>query len=155
MGISDWIGLGSAVATLLGVVVAFVALWSQLQALTKQLQVQTFSEYTRRYQEIFLQIPEIFDDQANLDLASLEQTTKLVSYLRAYFDLCLEEYYLYQQGLVDSNTWSIWESGMRRAFSRPIIQQAWQLIKPSSQYGHKFETFVEARMFRVKPTSNF
>lgn len=144
MNLSDWIGLGSAIATFLGVVAAFIALWFQLQALTKQLQVQTFSEYTRRYQEIFLQIPEVFDEQA--DLASLKQTTKPIAHLRAYFDLCFEEYYLYQQGLVDKSTWSIWEGGMRRAFSRPIIQQAWQLIKASSQYGHKFEMFVEARM---------
>jgi hypothetical protein len=46
---SDWISLGSAIATILGVVVAIVALWKQMRKLSEQLMIQQFSDYTKRY----------------------------------------------------------------------------------------------------------
>lgn len=144
MDISDWIALGSAIVTLAGVVAAFLAVWVQLQSLTKQLQVQTFSEYTKSYQEIILKIPEIFDDQASL--VSVSQSATFIPYMRAYFDLCFEEHSLHRQRLIDQRTWRIWEGGMRRAFVRSLIKEAWPLIKASSQYGQTFEMFVEDRM---------
>lgn len=59
MTISDQISMWSAIATSLSTLVAFVALWKQFSAMNtqleiqnKQLQMQQFADYTKRYQEI-------------------------------------------------------------------------------------------------------
>ena len=143
MSISDGVALGSTIATFLGVVVALIALVVQLQALNKQLQVQTFSEYTRRYQEIFLRVPEVFDDKTNLD----DLSPQSVANLRAYFDLCFEEHHLFhEQKLVSKKTWLVWKGGMRTAFARPLMKQAWKWVRVSGDYGPTFEIFVDRLM---------
>ena len=58
MSTGDWIALGSAVATFLGVLVAIGAIIYQGRKITHQLVLQNFSEYTKRYQEIILKFPE-------------------------------------------------------------------------------------------------
>jgi len=53
-----------------------------------------FAEYTRRYQDIFLNMSDdIYDGTAKVD-------TRTKRYMRLYFDLCSEEYQLWKGNVV-------------------------------------------------------
>ena len=139
---SDWISLGSAVATFLGVVVAAVAIWIQIRKLNEQLMLQHFADYTKRYQEIVLQFPENINE-ATFVLESHPDYSRTMRHMRAYFDLCFEEWYLNQRKLLDNEIWNVWESGMETALSKSAFKQAWAKIKNDTNFGSAFEQYVE------------
>lgn len=143
MSNSDWIALGSAVATLAGVFVSVVALWKQMGKLSTQLMIQQFSDYTKRYQDIILNFPEDINEQS-FTLANRSDYTQTMRHMRAYFDLCYEEWYLNTRKLIDENIWYVWKQGMATAFSKPAFRQAWAVIRKNSDYGDEFWKFVEA-----------
>lgn len=97
------------------------------KAITASLNIakqQLISDYTRRYHEIILHCPKnIFD------LTISHETD--VPYLQLYFDLCSEEYLLYQQGVINEKVWVLWVDGMKTIMNRKKIQAAW---KQMAQY---------------------
>lgn len=71
-----------------------------------------YAEYTRRYQDIILAMPDaVFEGTAKAEGATLK-------YMQLYFDLCSEEYHLHQNGLVPDNVWDNWKEGWK---SPPIL----------------------------------
>jgi hypothetical protein len=113
-----------------------------MRSLRKQLMLQTFSDYTKRYQEIILHFPEEIN-QTDFDLFSRDDKSSVMRYMRVYYDLCFEEYYLSKRKLIDERTWNDWREGMEFAFSKSAFQQAWQLIKKDTQYKQDFCALVE------------
>ena len=140
---SDWISLGSAIVTFLGVVVAAVAIWIQMRKLNEQLMLQHFADYTKRYQEIILKFPENINE-ANFVLASNKEASCIMRQMRAYFDLCFEEWYLNNRKLLDKEIWILWKSGMEAAILKPAFKQAWAQIKKDSKFGLEFEQYIES-----------
>ena len=60
----------------------------------RQNKILMFSEYTRRYQEILINMPEsIFNGTEHIN-------AKAQMYMRLYFDLCSEEYHLWRKGMI-------------------------------------------------------
>ena len=55
-----------------------------------------------------------------------EQKEQMLRYMRAYFDLCSEEYYMFTQGHVDDDIWENWKEGMLVAFKRKAFIDAWK-----------------------------
>lgn len=137
LSIADWISLGSVLATACGVWVV----WHQTDKISKQLTLQNFSDYTKRYQEIILRFPEDVNEQQFV-LAGREDYKTTMRYMRAYFDICFEEWHLHSRKLMDDKTWSIWHGGMKTAFSKPAFKQAWEIVRKDSQFGREFEKFV-------------
>lgn len=110
----------------------------------KQVKLQNFIEYTKRYQEIILNFPENVNEQSfSLQAMSEKEKNCTMRYMRAYFDLCFEEYTLRQKKFIDSDLWSIWNDGMKVAFSKSAFRQAWEIVKTDTKFGDDFETFVE------------
>lgn len=140
---SDWISLGSTVATLLGVVVAAVAIRAQILKVNEQLMLQHFADYTKRYQEIILHFPEDINEESFV-LSSRADYAPTMRRMRAYFDLCFEEWYLNQRNFVDKDIWNVWKEGMRAAMSKPAFRQAWALIKKDSSFGVPFQNYIES-----------
>jgi hypothetical protein len=138
----DWIAIGAAFIALVGVAVAIVALVQQIRALRKQLFLQTFSDYTKRYQEIILHFPEDIN-QSDFDLSSRNDRSSVMRYMRAYYDLCFEEFHLFRMRLIDQSVWESWREGMEVAFSKTAFQQSWDQIKTDTQYGDDFCALVE------------
>jgi len=139
---SDWISLGSAVATFLSVIVAIIAIWLQMKKLNNQLIIQQFSDYTKRYQEIILHFPENINEQS-FDFSTDPNKNTTMRYMRAYFDLSFEEWHLNQRKLIDSETWNVWEGGIKTALSKTAFKNAWLVIKKDTSYGQEFETFLD------------
>lgn len=66
----------------------------QLSTFNEQLKLNFFSDYTKRYQEIILHFPEDINEKDFDYKLSLKEKDKTMRYMRAYFDLCSEEFYL-------------------------------------------------------------
>lgn len=146
MTTQDWIAIGTSAATLLGVLASGFAIWFQLRSVSRQVKLQNFAEFTRRYRDIVQHVPEIFDDQTTI--ASLPNPQRGLQHLREYFDLCFEEHLLYRTGWIDRAAWSIWSRGMQVAFARPLIIEAWNVVEDSSYFDHEFREYVGSELLR-------
>lgn len=80
----------------------------------KRHKLQFFTEYTRRYQDIILRMPEDPSDP------------QFLKYMQLYFGLCSEEFYLYKKGLIDKNVWDLWVDGMALTMKKRSFKTAWQ-----------------------------
>jgi hypothetical protein len=138
---SEWIAVFTAAITFGGLVVVVC----QLRSLNRQTRLQNFAEYTMRYQQIVLNFPEDINSKDFL-LKGREDYDKVMRYMRAYFDLCFEEWYLHQRQLIEGDFWTIWFEGMRTALAKPAFQQAWQVMKADTNFGPEFSKFAEDRM---------
>lgn len=148
MDTSDWISLLSAIATIASTVLAFFALWKQLQKVNEQLalqnqqlQLQQFADYTKRYQEIVFRFPEEIN-QPDFKLADHEEYRAVMRSMRSYFDLSFEEWQLHARGFLDETTWQVWRGGMKTALSKTAFRQAWSIIKQDTRFGLAFEVFL-------------
>ena len=136
-------GVGNLISTF-AAVVAISGLIYQSNSTRKQIQLQNFIEYTKRYQEIILNFPEnINEDNFKFDTLDTEIKNKTMRYMRAYFDLCFEEYTLHKKKFIDDVFWSIWKGGITVAFSKTSFQQAWKIIQNDTKFGDDFELFVK------------
>lgn len=136
----DWIAL-------MGVGIAVVALWWQMRALRRQLVLQTYSDYTKRYQEIILHFPEEIN-QSDFSLSSRDDRSSIMRCMRAYYDLCYEEHDLSKRKLIDKQIWQSWFGGMQFALSKPAFRQAWEQIKTDTQYAEDFCLLVDETLAR-------
>lgn len=136
-GVGNLIASGTAVVAIIGLIL-------QSRSTRKQLKLQNFIEYTKRYQEIILNFPEnINQHDFQLNAIEPEETkNKTKRYMRAYLDLCFEEWTLHQKGFIDEDLWSIWRGGMETAFSKPAFQQGWAAIQQDTEYGSEFQQFA-------------
>ena len=130
------------------VFIALLALFIQSRATQRQLRLQNFAEYTKRYQEIILHFPESINEPTfSLEgLPSKEQRDTTLRYMRAYFDLCSEEFFLHQENYIDRKTWDSWKEGMIFAFAKPSFQQAWAIIRKDTRFGKQFQAFADSAM---------
>ncbi|MCO6449720.1 MAG: hypothetical protein J5I90_02915 [Caldilineales bacterium] len=83
MEIRDYIALGALLAT-------FIVFIFQVHDNAKQVRLKNFTTYTKRYQDIFLNLP-IDIDSDDFGLKKLTENENTLRWLRAYFDLCSEE----------------------------------------------------------------
>ena len=157
MNSEEIIKLIAEFATIFGVFVAIVgvsiAVWTFKQEIKKQtheskrqreiLQLTFFAEYTKRYQEILLHLPENLTD----DIVLTDAEKK---YLRAYFDLCSEEYFLHENKHIDEKAWKTWKDGMKIVFDNMAIANYWKTkTKFSSEI---FCNFVENDLLKISKT---
>ncbi|MDQ6988293.1 MAG: hypothetical protein Q9M19_00300 [Mariprofundaceae bacterium] len=126
--------------------IAIIGLIIQSCSLKKQLYLQNFIAYTQRYQEIILHFPEHINE-SNFCLSSLKQDEKqnLMRYMRAYFDLCFEEFTLHKKGFMHQDLWLIWDEGIKSALSKPAFQQTLQHIQGGTAYPHGFRQWITSK----------
>ena len=129
--------------SIITMLITAVALWFTVNSFKKQLQLNFFADYTKRYQEIILNFPEIINEESfKLDELETDARDKTLRYMRAYFDLCSEEYYLWKKKNIDDDTWKEWETGIKFAFSKPAFRQAWEVLSLDTIYYGAFTKFV-------------
>ena len=110
----------------------------------EQLQLTVFTDYTKRYQDIVINFPECINEE-DFDFNKLDKDVKekTLRYMRAYFDLCSEECFLYGQGKIGENTWKEWKSGIKYAFTKTAFKAGWNIIRFDTGYYPEFVSFVE------------
>lgn len=143
MNNSEIIQIIAIVIPVAGLIVIIIYNIIQVKSLKKQLKINSFSDYTKRYQEILLNLPLNINSE-NFDIEKLDPKIKekTLLYIKAYADLCSEEYYLWQEGYLDDKVWEEWESGIKFTFSKPAFKQAWKIIDPDSKFYTDFYKWI-------------
>jgi hypothetical protein len=131
------------IISIIAMLITAAALYVTVNSFKKQLQLQFFADYTKRYQEITLNFPESINEKS-FEIESLDKEIKdkTLRYMRAYFDLCSEEYFLWKNGNIDEKTWQEWKSGIRFAFTKPAFKQAWEILRKDTIYYGEFTQLV-------------
>ena len=137
MGATDLIALGAAV-------IAICALSWQVYANSRQSRMQTFLSYTQRYQEILITLP-IGVESVDFILEEKEEKEReqILRWLRAYFDLCSEEFYLNNNRLVNKEVWNLWQMGMADSLKKPAFIYAWKKIQSNNYYHPEFAAYID------------
>lgn len=108
----------------------------------QQNKIMMFSEYTRRYQEILIHMPEsLFSDTGKLD-------EKAIIHMRLYFGLCSEEYYLWKNDMIPGHIWQMWKDGMQITTDREIYKIAWEKLKYN--YNKDFQEYFNREVVNKK-----
>ena len=135
METNDYIQLGILMVAIIAII---FSQWSD----RKQRKLEMYAEYTRRYQDIFMKMPDdIYTGKATID----ERTKK---YMRFYFDLCSEEYHLWQERFVKDSVWELWMEGMQIETDHEIFHKAWDAIK--NEYNPDFRNYFEENVINKK-----
>ncbi|NVK43052.1 MAG: hypothetical protein HWE39_17545 [Oceanospirillaceae bacterium] len=139
----------AAVVSIIGVFITALALWFTVRSFKNQLQLSFFADYTKRYQEITLNFPESINEKDfSFDDLSPEVRDKTLRYMRAYFDLCSEEYFLWRKKHIDDETWSEWKTGIEFAFSKTAFVKAWEILRLDTIYYGKFVEFANSSILK-------
>lgn len=92
MNISDSIQLLMLLVAAIAIVVSSVMSQRAIKASMSQSKIQTFAEYTKRFQDILMAMPKsVYDGSDTID-------NDVLRFMGMYFNLCSEEYYLYTKG---------------------------------------------------------
>jgi len=141
-GVPDWI---TAIASTVGLGFVFwqlLGLNQQTKLQIQQMKLQTYSDYTRRYEAIVTRLPEDVNSDSFVLIGRCDYDPTMRA-MRSYFDLCFEEWDLRKKELIDDTFWSTWKGGIKTAMSKPAFKQAWEITKSSSGFGNDFATFLE------------
>ena len=124
----------------IGVIVAVFSLRQQ----KKISQLAFFADYTKRCQEIMLKIPDDLDNETDLK-------NEYKPYLRAYFDLCWEQWFLHKKGHIEDEFWEEWKDGMVPIFKKAVVFDYLKTKKSSYPDFYKFvvDEFIKPK---TKPT---
>jgi len=144
MTVADWIQTFLLVATIIGLIITIANNRKQLQIFNQQLKLNFFADYTKRYQEIILNFPEnINEDSFDFDKLPKEERNKTLRYMRAYFDLCSEEFDLWKAGYIEQRIWENWKMGIEFAFSKKAFKDGWKLICLDTIYYPDFVKWID------------
>lgn len=126
-----------AILSLMGTsVFAIITLRSEAAENRKLHKLTIFSEYTKRYNDIMLHMPEeIFAQETKL-------TKETHKYARLYFNLCSEEFYLKEHGLIDAEIWNNWNDGIITRMKSPVVQAEWNTFR-EEEYDKKFRKYID------------
>ncbi len=130
---------------LLGVVIALFNLVFQMKSVKKQLELQNFLEYTRRYQDIMLNLPESIHvgtfkfSETRIN----ENDLKAIRFIRAFYDLSAEEFFLHNNGLINNATWRLWKKGIFATINNRAFHEAWTVIRPDTHHPEAFIRFID------------
>ncbi len=128
----------------ISILIAALTLWFTIHSFGKQLKLNFFANYTKRYQEIMLHLPfSIYNEDFNFNDLKADEKEQILKYMRAYFDLCSEEYHLWKNGNINKDVWEEWKSGIDFAFSKsqsPFVM-AWEGMDKNTY--PEFSEYVE------------
>jgi hypothetical protein len=130
-------------------IVSAVAILLSLRGVRNQLWLHTFSEYTRRYAEVVVELPPAArNPRVEFDLMKLDagERERLLNVVRSYLNLCSEEHYLHDKHRIDHQTWGIWTTGMEDMFRLGWFRQAWDELKDEYRLYPEFREFFGNRV---------
>lgn len=136
METSDWIQIGILVVAMITVFCSCFYSNKAIKVSTKsalaQSQAQLYAEYTHRYQELILKMPiSIYRGIAKFD------DENIIQFMRMYFDLCSEEHYLHDKGIILQDVWDMWKDGMKLNMEKDIYLTSWKMLR--GEYNESFQ----------------
>lgn len=151
MSTNDCIQLGLLITSAIAIVFSIYSYIKQIKILNVHLKLSFFSDYTKRYQEILVNLPHnINHSQFDFNNLTNSERDKTMNYLRVYFNLCSEEYDLYLKNHIPEDVWIRWEKGMKHSLSKPSYVYAWQLIKTETYYDEAFINYFDKALIQIQ-----
>lgn len=94
------------------------------------------AEYTRRFQTILAQLPwqVVFSNARGDDIKNAGERERVGGLLHAYFDLCAEQLFLFEAGMIPAPVWAQWKLGMAGMFKLPAVGDAWSRVSEVVRY---------------------
>ena len=130
------------IIALLAIVITLILNFIQNVRLTDQMKLQMFSEYTKRYQDIMINLPLKYF-QKDFEYSKSDDKDKIQKYLRMYFDLSSEEFYLYKSKKIDSMVWKEWESGILENLRNEYVRNELVQIGIRKEFYSEFITYLK------------
>lgn len=90
--------------TFLGVIVAIIGIWFASAQNNRHRRWQNYNEMNLRYSVLYENMPSEVAQDGGLSFADLPEESK--RWVRQYFDLYSEEYWLYQNNLIPKEMWT-------------------------------------------------
>lgn len=144
---ADYIQIGILIITFIGIGIAFSFSIRQSSLMRIQMKLNLFADYTKRYQEIILNLPiDINDNDFDINKLKEDNTDKYnqtIRYMKVYFDLCSEEYFLNQKGYLDKKVWEEWKSGIEYTLSLRSFIDSWLILSENSSFYTEFAIWVK------------
>jgi hypothetical protein len=135
----DWTGEITLLCTVVSAGAAVIAVWFASRTFRRSAELQAFLEFTKRYETIMDSLPS----RARTDTRwSPEVDPDLAIRLR-YLNLCSEEFYLMQRGLLSKTVWSIWETEMRATLGSDPYLDGWRTLARQFDSYPEFSGFVD------------
>ena len=119
---------------------------ASMKMVREQNQIQMFAEYTKRYQDIIMNMPKSVYE------GSEEVNDDVLRYMQLYFNLCSEEYDLRSKDAISSDVWDKWLAGIQLTMSRPVYQKAWLLENENYSKNTSFVAFLDACTKPIRPS---
>lgn len=139
---TDVIHLVLLLVTIIGLTISINNNRQQMKVFHTQQKIAFFADYTKRFQDIMLNFPEdVFND--NFDFKSDTRSEQVIKYMRAYFNLCGEEYDLWKSGYVEDRIWDKWQQGIEFFLSKKVFKDAWYEIHKNAVYFQDFEKWID------------
>ena len=129
--------------TFISIAIAAFSLWQSSKYNRRQWNFNTFTHYTKRYDDIMGQFPDRgYAVRFELDREILSNNEMRLAVLR-YLNMTSEEYYLWRDKYLDDRVWRIWEPEIKRTLKSPLFQREWQNLKGEFKSYKEFSNFVE------------
>lgn len=137
MNLSDTIQflmlLVSTVAIIVSAIMSRESIAASMKMVKEQNYIQMFAEYTKRYEEIIMTMPNLKDCSDYLNNHDIQKC------MRLYFNLCSEEYDLRCKDAISSDIWQKWLTGMQATMKQDEFLQSWEI--QSANYASDFVNF--------------
>jgi len=133
--------IASTAAIIVSAVMSRETIKKSMEMVRMQNHLQMFAEYTKRYESIIMNMPEtIYKDK---DTSSDEA----IRYMQLYFNLCSEEYDLWNKQAITEDVWQKWFTGMQMAMKEKCYLSAWKQLRESYAYNNRpFVEFMDSKV---------
>lgn len=146
MNIEQIILFISALLTAISICVTYFLSMKEIRNTTKlaieQNKRSIYAEYTKRYQDIILAMPD------NVFNGTEEVNSITLKYTQLYFDLCSEEYYLYRAGQIPKDIWNNWKEGMILTTKLTLFRLCWK--HQAQLYNPDFYNFFDNNIINIQ-----
>jgi hypothetical protein len=148
----SWLEVSQLLVNVAGIAILALTAWNLYfasRSLRRQMNLQIYLEFTKRYEELMRQSPE--EARTSLlgrRLSEIEPTKRgeVKAHALQYLNLSSEEYHLMESGYLDREVWELWRHEMEWTLRTTLFRTAWPELK------HQFASFPEfsAYMERVQ-----
>ncbi|MGI6370819.1 MAG: hypothetical protein ACOX09_09510 [Candidatus Kapaibacterium sp.] len=90
----------------------------------------------------------------NYDDLPTDEKNKTLRYMRAYFDLCSEEFDLWRTGYIEDRIWKNWNERIELTFSKQAFMDAWEIISRDTIYNPDFTNWINIVISKNKEKNN-
>lgn len=148
--ISELLAHGATVFTFIVLIISVCLAHHQLELLKEQKQWQNFNEMNVRYANLLSKMPEKMDsDYCSID--SKDQKIKI--WVRQYFDLYSEEYWLHKKELIPKEMWGdrIRPGVVVNLKAYPILVDGYSYWKDQGAFNHPddFHNVIEEDIYKA------